>query len=263
MPSLSELQNAFARALIESGDHALLLEHIIAPRTLSAAGALGIYRNNVLSNYRKALRDDYPAVAALVGDRFFDAASDAYARAHPSQSGDLNAFGAAFSAFLERWPPAAKLPYLTDVARLEWSMQVSFNGADAPALNLATLAELDPQTLPELCFALHPSAVLLHSRYPILAIWRTSTGADDRKVDLSAGEADLLIIRREGSVEIQPVAAAERCALQALGTGSTISAASEYAEAIDAGFDLAAFLQRHVLSGTIVSFYRAARPEAA
>src|SRR5689334_19210941 len=151
MPSLHEVQRDLAAALI-AHDEAAVLEHIVAPRRLDAAGALGIYRNNVFGNYRKALCDDYPAILAIVGEGFFDAACAAYVRAYPSLSGDLNAFGAAFGAFLEQWPPAGQLPYLPDVARLEWAIQVAFNAAEAPALDLGQLAELAPERIPELNF---------------------------------------------------------------------------------------------------------------
>src|SRR6476660_2157953 len=141
MPSLRDLQRRLAAALI-SGERGPMQVHLSGAREPDAAASLAVYRNNVFSNYRKALRDDYPAILALVGERFFDQACDAYARAHPSRSGDLNEFGAAFAAFLQQWQPAQQLSYLCDVARLEWAIQCAFNAEDARALDFAGLASV-------------------------------------------------------------------------------------------------------------------------
>jgi hypothetical protein len=256
MQSLPELQRAFAAALI-AGDAQPLQDCIVGASSMHAAAALAVYRNNVFSNYRKALRDDYAAILALVGEGFFHGACDAYIRLHPSPSGDLNDFGSAFATFLESWPPAAQLAYLPDVTRLERAMHLASNAADAPALELARLAQVAPECVPQLRFDLHPSAQLIRSPYPVASIWRVSTqSADaDERVDLDAGEDCLLVIRREGSVAIEPLTPGEWAALQALCQGCDLEDAHNRAVAADSAFDLGPCLQRHVLAQTIVSFH--------
>lgn len=255
MPSLLEIQHDFAAALISGEAPRLHNQLILGARELDAAAALSIYRNNVFSNYRKALLDDYPAIAALVGDRFFGGACDAYARAHRCESGDLNDFGAKFASFLEQWPPAHALPYLGDVARLEWAVHIAFNAPDVPGIDLAELAHVAPGRVPHLRFELHPSARLMHSVYPVFKIWRTSTGESDERVELDAGEDHLLIIRRDGSVEVEPLAVAQFAALSALSEGRELTEAHQRACGADTAFDLGAFLQRHVLGQTLVAFH--------
>jgi hypothetical protein len=256
MQSLPELQRAFAAALIADEEQPLQ-DCIVGASSLHAAAALAVYRNNVFSNYRKALRDDYTAVLALVGEGFFQGACDAYIRHHPSPSGDLNDFGSVFATFLESWPPAGQLAYLPDVARLEWAMHLAFNAADAPALELASLAQVAPERVPQLRFELHPSAQLIRSPYPVASIWRVSTdaaGADER-VDLNAGEDRLLVIRRASGVAIEPLAPGEWAALQALSQRCDLEEAHNRAVAADSAFELGPCLQRHVLAMTIVSFH--------
>jgi hypothetical protein len=109
MQSLPELQRSLAAALI-SRDAQPLSDCIIGACELDAESALAVYRNNIFGNYRNALRDDYPAVLALVGAGFFHGACDAYAREHASQSGDLNDFGAAFAAFSRHGHRRARSP---------------------------------------------------------------------------------------------------------------------------------------------------------
>jgi hypothetical protein len=254
MPSLPELQRDFAHALV-GGDAASLDALIEGAAALDAPAALAVYRNNVFSNYRKALLDDYPAVAALVGEEFFEGACDAYARARPSPSGDLNDFGAAFPTFLGEWAPAASLPYLPDVARLEWAIHLSFHGPDRPGLELARLAQIAPDQLTQLRFSLDPGATLLASPYPIFRIWQVSTSGADERVDLDAGGDRLLVIRRQSTVEIEQLGGAEWAALQALHRGDDLAAAAGAALAMDASFDLGGFLQRHVLAATLTDFH--------
>ncbi len=255
MQSLPELQRAFVCALIE-GNALPLSDTIVGARGMDSASAMAVYRNNVYTNYRNALRDDYPAILALVGEGFFRGACDAYIRSQPSRSGDLNDFGGAFAEFLQSWPPARALSYLPDVARLEWAMHLALHAADAHALELARLAQAPGELLPRLYFGLHPSARLIESAYPVLRIWEMSQKNADtgQRVDLDSGPERLLVIRRQDGVEVEPLAHAEWNLLYALAAHNTLGDAYASAHRIDADFDLAGFLQRHVLAQTLVSF---------
>ena len=117
------------------------------------AERLAIYRRAVFANYRNALGATYPVVKKLVGEPFFHAAVDAFVLAHPSVSGDLNVYGGEFGAFLAGYGPAAALPYLPDVARLEWAMDEASRAADddaSPDAVLAAFAAVTPERLPAL-----------------------------------------------------------------------------------------------------------------
>src|SRR5215472_11559161 len=129
MPSLREVQRGFAAAIV-FGDFAAVAVLGIVDGGLDAAARIGIYRNNVLGNYRKALGATYPVVRKLVGAQFFNAAVDAFVRAYPSQHGDVNRYGGELPRFITSYPPARELPYLPDVARLEWAVDQAAIAAD-------------------------------------------------------------------------------------------------------------------------------------
>ena len=118
MPSLHEWQRAFSAAAVFSDAAALASLRVVAGG-MEPEARIGIYRANVLGNYRRALAATYPVIKRLVGVPFFDAASDNFVRGHPSTRGDINRYGADFSEFLRTYPPARDLKYLPDVARLE------------------------------------------------------------------------------------------------------------------------------------------------
>jgi hypothetical protein len=54
-----------------------------------------------------------------VGEDFFDQTAQAYVRAHPPVTAQLDSYGASFPQFLEAYAPAAELAYLADVARFD------------------------------------------------------------------------------------------------------------------------------------------------
>ena len=228
---------------------------------LSAARRLEIYRHNVYANLRGALKDIYPVTLAVVGEAFFHHAADQFVRVHPSRSGDLNQFGGDWAAFLGAYPYAAELPYLPDVARLEWAWHEAFHAGDAPPFDSGRLATLPPDTHSTLCFLLHPTVRLVKSDFPILRIWEVNqpgfTGEID--VDWDTPAASLLIYRdlADGvSVLIEQLSAAGAAFLSALAQQATLEVAAAAALDIDATFDLQAFLLESVQSGVIVDFKR-------
>lgn len=264
MLSLPEAQEAFARGLFDPADVAVLA-HLAGARGMDAAAGLAVYRNNTFSNYRGALLEAYPVILRLVGEDFFGQAADDFIRVAPSTFGDVNLYGAGFGDFLADYPGARDLAYLPDVVRLEWAVHRAFQAIDvAPqdatetksGAGVARLAEVPPESLGALRFTLHPSAGLLASPWPILAIWRANQpGLDgDEAIDPASGGNRLLVMRRGHDVELEPLDAAEYRLLSALASGACLGAALEAALAEEAAFDLGACLQRHIAAGTLVDF---------
>jgi hypothetical protein len=191
-----------------------------------------------------------------VGQEFLRYAARSFVPAYPSRSGNLHDFGAEFAQFLEAFAPAAGLPYLPDVARLEWAYHRVFHEASHAPLHLAALAAVDPASYGDLRFRLHPATRLVPSQYPILRIWQVNQeGFDgDALVDLAEGGVRVLVSRPRLDVELQPVDEAEFTLLRELAADRTFAQACEAALEVQTDFDLSASLQRHVLQGTLVDF---------
>jgi len=105
MPGLHELQCRMRNALLNASCDEL--EHDVQNNKLSVAQRLAIYRNNVFTNLREALRTLFPVTEKLVGGDFFDYLADAFIRVQPSPAGDLNRFGAELGKFIAGFTPAA------------------------------------------------------------------------------------------------------------------------------------------------------------
>ena len=253
MPSLRELQVGFAAALFDDDGQR---PPFATDPDGSAAERMAVYRRALFANYRSALGASFPVVSKLVGTPFFHAAVDAFVRDHPPTSGDLNVYGDAFAAFLERYPYATGLPYLADVARLEWAQDEANRAADADDSHervLAALAAVAPERLAGARLALAPSCRLIASRFPILRIWQSNQQgyAGEARVSLDEG-GDALLVRREPTgVTIERLASAEYAWLAALASGTPLGAALEAAQATGAPFDLATPLRARIGDGTI------------
>jgi len=219
VPTLRELQEAFARAL-EGPPEAL-------------AAGLAVYRECIAANYRGALGASFPVVRELLGEVFFDAAVDAFVAACPPQSGDLNVLGDRFGDFLADYGAAASLAHVPDVARLEWAMDEALRAADATATAnevAASLAHLDAERVARSRLLLHPSCRLLRSCYPVLQVWKMHqpgyTGSD--RVELDGAHGDRLLVRREGGrASIERLGEGEHEWLCALAEGAPFAAVAQ------------------------------------
>ena len=263
---LRDTQTAVAASLL-AGDTASSAEVITAAATtiragkLSATRRLEIYRHNVTSNLTGAMRDIYPVVLAVVGESFFLHAANQFVRLHPSRSGDLNQFGEAWAGFLGNYPHATDLPYLPDVARLEWAWHEAFHAGDTPPFDLARLAAIPAEEHGALRFKLHPTVRLIQSLFPILRVWEVNQPAFTREmaVDWDAPSESLLVRRDvvDGvSVLIERVSGAAHAFLHALVQQTTLEEAAARAFDKETTFDLQGFLLESVQSGVIIDFIR-------
>jgi hypothetical protein len=260
---LRDVQRDFAASLIAGDTHAAM--HLQSGK-LTASRRVEIYRHNVMTNLRNALRDIFPVINKIVGDAFFLHAADLFIRDTPSRSGDLNQFGREWPDFLAQYPHASELPYLPDVARLEWHWHEAFHAVEADALDLARLADIPADEHGSLRFQLHPSVRLISSVYPILRVWEVNQPEfeGDMTVDWNA-VGDHLLIRRENidarslmaEIALESLPAASLAFLSALTQRETLEVAAEAALKKDSEFDLQGFLIRSVQSGVIVDFERA------
>jgi hypothetical protein len=254
MRSLAELQRDFADALFAPEGR----EPAFAIDPVAAAERMDVYRRAVFANYRKALAATYPVVQRLVGVPLFDAAVVAYVRTHPSGSGDLNDYGDDFGLFLAGYPPAAGLPHLCDVARLEWAIDEvnrATDSATTPDRVLAALAAVPAERLPGLSLRLSPGCRLLRSDFPILSLWRANqpNREGDDGVPREAASEALLVRRDVDGIALERLTGAEFAWLATLAGGASFAAAIEAAMNRDPGFDLGRTLHAYVGNGTIVS----------
>lgn len=222
-----------------------------------------VHRNNVVASLVAALADTFPVVQALVGEPFFGAMAALFVRQHPPASPVLAAYGADFPGFIEAYAPAAVLPYLADVARLELARVQAFHAADAaPAGREAAAAALAcGERAGALRLLLHPATRLVSSRHAIVSVWAAHQGQGElARLDPFQPEA-ALVLRPHAEVLVLRCDAGCAAFVQSLQQGLDLGASAAVAALAGAPFDLAATLQLLLAHGALSAI--ALPPEAA
>ena len=233
--ALACFQDAFAQALLSPAASAPA--EIAA---LLAQPAFAVYRNTVIKGCVDALQANYPAVTRLVGEQWLRAAAAIYVReALPAEPALLH-YGAGFADFLARFEPAAELPYLPAVARLDRLWTEAHAAADADALDPGTIARLAPGTLGGAVLQPHPAARWAwFAEAPIYTIWSRNRSADAPDGDLAWVPEGALLTRPHDGVRWMALDAAGCAFLDACAAKSTLAAAAQAALAARPDADLA------------------------
>lgn len=246
------VQDRFAEALV---DRQKPLPHGLAawngPRP---ERRFGVYRNNVFWGLTEALKSRFPATAAIVGDAFFTAMAGEYVRRDPPRSPLLLGYGDTLADFVARFEPAACLPYLPDVIRLEAARSHAYHAGDCPPLDAGDLASVPPDRLPSLAFRPHPSLSVIRSAHPVVTIWAMNAGESPvGPVDDWQAE-DVLVVRPAMTVHVHRLAPGGAVFAEALANGRTLADAVEAACAADDRFDLTANLAGILQAGAFTAF---------
>jgi hypothetical protein len=117
----------------------------------------------------RALRAAYPVVAQILGDESFaDLARDLW-HVQPPLRGDVACWGEGLAAFVHSNDQLQDLPYLSDVARVEWALHQGASSADRTAdlLSLALLTTQDPDGLH---LRLATGCAVVRSAWPVASI---------------------------------------------------------------------------------------------
>jgi len=201
--ALHDLQRAVCRSLIE-GDDDDVEAHVLSDG-VAVANRLNIYRNTFFGTLTNAFRLSYPGIHRLVGAEFFEAVSRAFINAQPPRGAYLDEYGSGFAEFLACFPAAMSVPYLSDVARLEWAVNRALHAADATPLELMNLRAVDEGEHRRVRFVPHPSVSLIRADYPADTIWRAVLDGDDaalHAVDLDDEQVWLLIERSSTGINV-------------------------------------------------------------
>ncbi len=253
MRQLAERQRGFAAAVLDAALE--VPSGLVGPDGRPSARRFAVYRNNVVAGLTESMKVTYPASCRIVGEEFFVAMARAYVVADPPRSPMMLEYGAGLPAFIATFPPAASVPYLADVARIEWAWKEAFHADDAAPLPPAALAAIPEARLSEVRLRLHPSLRLVTSRYPALTIWRMNVeGGVPGPVDLASGGEDCLVVRPAAHVIVHEAPSGAAAFIHALAAGMPLAeAASAGLEAAD-DFDLSANLAGLISAGAFSGY---------
>lgn len=215
MTDIATLQSLFCNSLLSEEK----LPQGLVTDPVTEGERLAVYRNNVRVTLREVLRDRFAVVSQLVGEDFFNAMAGEYVRANLPASPVLLDYGAGFPDFIAGFSPAGSLPYLADVARLEWFIHDAANAPDATSLDPVGLSGLDSETMDDLFLKPHPSLRLFESPFPVHDIWRAHQDEIDEELLINDEACHLVICRPEFEVSVWSHSHAEYLLLSTLNDG--------------------------------------------
>jgi hypothetical protein len=241
--ALRDLQAAFA-AHIVAGNR-LDFEALVVGDSIPAAARLRVYRHHLFHSLGSALAETFPSVTALVGEAFFRQLARDYSAVTLPVQPVLAEYGADFPGFLASHQSGHDLPYLADVARLDWALNRAFHAVRRPALGITDLQALTVEQLPARRLDLQPGTALIESGYPLDRIWALSQpAAGDGMIDPQAGGVSLLVLRRSDDVAFVLLSPGEAAFVTALARGGTLEEAAALGLATEPVFDLSSSFAR-------------------
>lgn len=250
MPAHADLIAGF-RAGLASG---VLPWGVTARDPAEAGRRFAVYRNNVAHSLGRALAARYPVIERLLGAEYFAALAREFVTAHPPASPMLFRWGEAFSGFLRDFPPLRDLPYLPEVARLEWLRGEAYHAADARPADAGALARA--AEAPALALAqLHPSVRLLKSRFAAVTIWQANQ-PDAVPVEIDASQPEYAAILRDpqDQVQVLPLSVGDMTFLAALERGYTLLTAAEAAQTPEPQHEAGRVLLTLAHAGAFIAF---------
>ena len=242
MTGLVEIQSAFARAVLDA-------EAPVPARLARKAGGVparrfSVYRNNVYSSLIDVLAGRFsggsPACRRGIlprhGPPLCRTRTPRVRGSHPLR---------------REFPPAASVPYLADMAALEWAWHSAYHAANSVPLPLHALAAATDRAA-DAVLALHPSLSIVRSLYPTVSIYEMNVKAGDVPPTQVSGKEDALVARPRLQMEIRHLPEGGAPFIFALKNGSLIGEAAAVASHEAPEFDLETNLAGLIASGAIV-----------
>jgi len=206
---LARLQSQFSEALLAAArpDTPPLERAIRKGGTLDAGRRIGIYRSLVRTNHWEALRRTFPACEAVVGEAYFKQLASGYFAADPPGDPDLEEYGNGFPRYLERIvndrPEARNLPYLPELAKLEWHWARLSREPQPHLLTFEDLAAVDSHRHAALLFGRNPTLRLFEAAYPVHRIWDHALSQGDESIRVDPQSVALALWKCGGERRIR------------------------------------------------------------
>ena len=216
---------------------------------------LAIYRANVSANAVKALAAAYPVVQQVVGEAFFAGLARVYRHEAPSSSGDLSEYGDGFARFLAGFAHVRSLPYLSDLARLEWQVHRAYGAADAQSWDPVGIRMVAPEQQHAIRFKFAAGTSVVESLYPLVRIWTIHQPGFQGEFEVDWSVAERALVARDGlHVTVTTAGAGDAAFIVATLNGARLGDAAAAALDAEAAFDLSAFLSHAITSNRICGF---------
>ena len=134
---------------------------------------LNIYRSNGFAVAERALSGSFPTVQAILGEAGFAVLCKHFWRDLPPTRGDLGVYGDTLPNYIATQTDdvIVNLPFLADVAQLDWAIHQVERAADPVPLDPSRWALLSTPDLTRVHFEFAAATALIQSTHPIVSIY--------------------------------------------------------------------------------------------
>jgi hypothetical protein len=132
-----------------------------------AARRLEIYQRHYRESLRRHILGRFPTVEWLLGSARMLPLVDVFVRTSPPKVPCMAEYGAEFINFLAWDQSTATLPYLEDVATMDWHLGNLAVAISRPAMAISALQVVPQDRLPDLSLTLQPGVRYLASGWPL------------------------------------------------------------------------------------------------
>src|SRR5215472_13144893 len=224
---LKDLQNLLYRLItapsgVAEGlgtEHALpaggLAALVDGDERLSAEARVDVYADMYFYRLLEALKEDYPATLAVLGEANFHNLITAYLIEHRPSEPSLRGAGKFVPDFLRRHPLRAQVPFVADLAMLERAITDVFCAADATPLEVSEMNALEPELWGAVKMRRIAASAVLRAHWRVGEVLRAVEEKRDWK---SPGRERnrILVWRRNSRVSYREIASNEAAALAML-----------------------------------------------
>ena len=167
--SLEDLQNRFSESILLNSKEPIKTSIKLEEERIETR--LKIYQTNFILSLTESLRTIYPVVERLVGEEFFIFLSKSYIKKYPPKKPNLNIYGNQMANLISDSEECKNVPYLSDIAKLEWARHIAYFSKDVESLSIKVLETIPKKNLEQITLTIHPSATLIKSKFTIFHIW--------------------------------------------------------------------------------------------
>ena len=212
---------------------------------------IAVYQNNVFGAVVDYLSAVYPALQGVLGEGFFKQLCHAYLCKSPPTEGDIHTYGDAIKTQFVKFEALNKMPYLTDLADLEWALHCAYFASVSDQLDPHRVEQAVLLNMP---VVLNASVYIIESVYPIQEIHRQSLPSFEGEVaiDLNQG-ADSILVYKQIGVQSKQLTSHELLFIQTLQKSATIMQAINSLSGSISVEDIAASLSMVLNLGLLTS----------
>jgi hypothetical protein len=257
VPSLSETQRTFARAftdprgvdpVLSGPEGGLLRASAVDAPPLPLRLRLAVYADGYFWRLLESLGADFRAVKTVLGDEDFQRLIADYLLENPSASPRINDLGGRLPGFLKTHASARRLPFLPDLAALEWAVLQALLTDRLPPLDPAALSAVSEDDWPRARLTLDATVTLLDLSWPVERLWRSARRGNKVRAPAKAVPQFLLVWRHDDGSQVRVLPRLEFSALLKIAQGQSLG---DICNALPAGIPLQAWFAAWTRDGVL------------